>query len=65
MSDVAATGANPLLHYQEVGWHEGRNPSAAFDTDAYLARNPDVAAAGIDPLAHYIQYGLQEGRALA
>lgn len=28
--DVAASGMNPLQHYLQYGWHEGRNPSADF-----------------------------------
>ena len=28
--DVAAAGVDPLLHYNTVGWHEGRNPNALF-----------------------------------
>ncbi|MFK5597629.1 Ig-like domain-containing protein [Methylobacterium sp. HMF5984] len=49
-------------HYDQFGWHEGRNPNAEFSTSGYLAANPDVAAAGIDPLTHYDQFGWKEGR---
>jgi len=27
------------LHYHESGWREGHNPTAWFDTNAYLAAN--------------------------
>jgi hypothetical protein len=57
-----ASGVNPLDHYHQFGWHEGRDPSVGFDTTAYLAANPDVAAAHIDPLAHFLQFGIHEGR---
>ena len=60
---MAAAGINPLDHYHNSGWHEGRDPSAAFDTTLYLIDNPDVAAAGVDPLAHFLQFGSAEGRA--
>jgi large repetitive protein len=60
--DVAAAHVNPLQHYLVYGWHEGRNPSADFNTNYYESHNPDVAAAGIDPLLHYDQYGWHEGR---
>jgi hypothetical protein len=53
---------NPLLHYDQYGWKEGRDPSVGFDTKAYLANYGDVAAAHIDPLQHYLQYGVYEGR---
>ena len=45
---------NPLDHYHQIGWQEGRDPSGDFDTTLYLINNPDVAAAGIDPLEHYL-----------
>ena len=61
--DVAIAGIDPLQHYQASGWHEGRDPSAAFDTLDYLAANPDVKAAGVDPLRHYTTNGQAEGRA--
>ena len=48
----------------QFGWHEGRDPSASFDTLGYLAANPDVAAAGVNPLDHYLKYGIYEGRQL-
>ena len=59
---MAAAGADPLRHYHEFGWLEGRDPSAFFDTGLYLALNPDVAAAGIDPLLHFLLSGAAEGR---
>ena len=61
-ADVRAAGVNPLTHYDQFGFREGRDPSVEFDTTAYLAANPDVQAAGIDPMVHYLQFGLYEGR---
>jgi hypothetical protein len=60
--DVAASGMDPFLHYQQFGWHEGRAPDAFFDIAYYLSQYSDVAAAHIDPLAHYEQSGWKEGR---
>ncbi|WP_336487947.1 hypothetical protein [Methylobacterium nigriterrae] len=51
-----------LQHFNQVGWHEGRNPNSVFDTKGYLAAYSDVAAANINPLQHYDQYGWKEGR---
>jgi hypothetical protein len=48
--------------YHQIGWQQGHDPAANFDTKLYLVRNPDVAAAGIDPLQHYLQFGTAEGR---
>jgi hypothetical protein len=53
---------NPLDHYEQFGWKEGRDPSAAFDSLGYLAANPDVAAAGVNPLDHFLTFGIYEGR---
>lgn len=60
--DVAAAGVDPLRHYEEFGWHEGRNPSARFDTSDYLDQYADVKNANINPLQHYVQYGIGEYR---
>ena len=60
--DVAATGADPLAHYEAHGAAEGRSPSPLFDDRFYLGSNPDVAAAGANPLLHYEQFGWHEGR---
>ncbi len=60
--DVAAAGVNPLQHYLQYGWHEGRDPSAYFSTSWYLRQNPDVAAAQLNPLYHFENYGWREGR---
>ncbi len=49
-------------HYETNGWHEGRNPNAIFDTQAYLTAYQDVAAANMDPLTHYHVFGWKEGR---
>jgi lipopolysaccharide biosynthesis protein/GT2 family glycosyltransferase len=53
---------DPALHYLELGAAEGRDPSAAFDTQWYLAEYPDVAASGTNPLVHYLRDGASEGR---
>ena len=45
-----------------IGWHEGRNPNAWFDTSGYLAHYTDVAAAGVEPAAALHELRLEEGR---
>jgi hypothetical protein len=60
--DLARAPGDPLAHFLNWGWREGRNPSPAFDVVFYLATNPDVAAAGLNPLVHYLQGGREEGR---
>jgi len=60
--DVRAAGINPLQHYLEQGWREGRDPSAGFSTKAYLEHYSDVRLRRINPLIHYLRYGYYEGR---
>ena len=60
--DVAAAGADPLRHYADHGWKEGRDPNTYFGTAWYLKQNPDVAAARVNPLQHYADRGWREGR---
>lgn len=62
--DVASSGVDPVWHYMEYGWREGRDPSAHFSTAGYLRDNPDVAQAEINPLVHFLNYGLIEGRVI-
>jgi hypothetical protein len=57
--DVAASGIDPFQHFQTVGWQEGRNPNALFDTNGYLATYSDVHT---NPLDHFNQFGWHEGR---
>lgn len=60
--DVRQGGTDPVLHYLDHGWKEGRDPGPKFSTDRYLDENRDVAAAKINPLLHFTEYGLAEGR---
>lgn len=62
--DVALSGMDPLAHFLETGWMEGRDPTARFSTAAYLDAHPDVAAAEVNAFAHYLTAGRAEGRAL-
>ena len=55
--DVAASRLDPLRHYLEYGWREGRRPNSDFCPVKYLAQHPDLAEAGGDPLLHAIQAG--------
>ncbi|WP_177198451.1 glycosyltransferase [Novosphingobium sp. CF614] len=55
--DVAEAGRNPLTHYLDIGWREGRDPNPWFDTRYYLANNPAVAQEGVNPLIHYVREG--------
>lgn len=60
--DVAALEKDPLAHFVDFGWAEGRWPNRYFDPNWYRLNNPDVAEARVDPLLHYIRNGDAEGR---
>lgn len=60
--DVARDCLDPIKHYVQSGWREGRNPAPHFDTQWYLETYPDVRQAGVNPLYHYIRCGANENR---
>jgi len=62
--DCRLADVDPLLHFINHGWQEGRNPSQSFNTKYYLNTYPDIKKAGINPLAHYIRFGKKEGRSI-
>ena len=63
--DVSKEGFNPVKHYCEHGWKEGRNPSESFNTVYYKNSNPDVFSSGMNPLVHWILHGNREGRPIS
>jgi len=60
--DVDFQRLDPIMHFIEIGWYEGRNPNAFFDTVSYLLAYPDVEKANINPYYHYLAVGAAEGR---
>jgi hypothetical protein len=63
--DVADIALDPIAHYAQSGWREGRDPAPWFSTRAYLRAYPEVAKAGWNPLHHYLTLGRREGREVA
>ena len=58
--DVKNAKMNPIKHYLQFGWKEGRNPSLEFDGNEYLNNRPDVRVASMCPLVHYIKFEKEE-----
>ena len=58
--DVAKAKVNPILHYLQFGWKEGRNPSPLFNTNDYISFRPDIVQTDICPLVHYELFGKRE-----
>lgn len=56
-SDVKATKMDPLVHFCDYGWKEGRNPSVSFDTNYYVS----TYSIDINPLFHYLTIGQANG----
>lgn len=63
--DVQIAGMDPLDHFCEHGWKEGRNPCDWFSTRQYLDTHEDVARTNTNPFVHYIEHGRAEGRLIA
>lgn len=51
--DILKAGVDPIKHYCEFGFREGRKPSAGFDTKAYMQKNH--LDSNQNPLVHYIK----------
>ena len=52
--DIRKLDIDPIKHYLDYGWKEGRNPSDRFDTNFYLESYPDIKNNGMNPLVHFI-----------
>ena len=60
--DIQPSPQDPIRHYCERGWREGRNPSEEFDTQGYLDAYADIKDTGINPFWHYVVAGRAESR---
>lgn len=57
--DVADAKLNPLVHFVDYGWKEGRDPSPSFWTAYYISKYPE--AKGTNPLLHFALEGKARG----
>jgi hypothetical protein len=62
--ELNLTDFDPIRHYLEYGWREGRDPAPWFSVRRYLQRHPDVAMRGEEPLVDYLLQGARQGRAV-
>lgn len=53
--DIRTADINPLLHFINWGWKEGRNPSGSFNTKLYLLEHPELKSSNKNPLIHYLR----------
>lgn len=61
IATAVSTGYDPVSHYANHGWKEGRNPTPEFNSRLYLKRYPEVADENINPFYHYIKVGRRKG----
>lgn len=59
--DVAAAGMDPVYHYLQYGWREGRDPRPDFSTRGYLLIHQDIKESGRNPFIHYLRHGGRKG----
>ena len=58
--DVAAAQIDPVQHYAESGFLEGRLPSPTFNVSLYVTAHPDLQRLKINPLYHWLTIGQYE-----
>lgn len=58
--DIAAHLFDPITHYCEYGWQEGRQPNPYFDGAWYTRTYAAELSDGRNPLLHYIERGERE-----
>lgn len=54
--DVKNSRMDPLLHFVQFGWKEGRNPSSKFNTSVYRREHPECPP-DLNPLIHALGKG--------
>lgn len=60
--DVLKKGINPIYHYLEYGYKEGKNPNSEFVSSYYSNLYSDIKKNDLNPFVHYVKWGQMEGR---
>ena len=58
--DVESAGADPMRHYCDHGWKEGRKPNFYFDPEWFCANYPQLHTTERNPLCDYVARGERE-----
>jgi glycosyltransferase involved in cell wall biosynthesis len=59
--DIRSSNTDPLTHYVQFGYREGRAPNLLFDTGFYLQQRPELRLGQDNILLHYLRQGWFEG----
>ncbi len=59
--DLAESQVDPLVHFCQYGWHEGRRPNFYFDPAWYADAYPQSVVEGGNPFIHYVRQGESAG----
>lgn len=60
-NDIAIAAVDPLQHFMDHGWQEGRDPNPNFSTLYYLKEYAADIPDGMNPLVHYVTRGKANG----
>lgn len=58
--DIARSGLDPVRHFAEYGWREGRSPSEHFPNAVYLFYHPELKSGTDGPLVSFLHRKLPE-----
>ncbi|SHE67614.1 hypothetical protein SAMN02746095_01009 [Acidocella aminolytica 101 = DSM 11237] len=58
--DVRTAGVDPVCHYLEQGWRDGRQPNFYFDPYWFISEHPEISR-DADPLIVYLTQGELQG----
>lgn len=51
--DVVEAGIDPIAHYLDFGWREGREPAPWFDSTLYLRIQPELTSLDMPAFVHF------------
>ncbi|TNE65694.1 MAG: glycosyltransferase [Alphaproteobacteria bacterium] len=58
-ADLKGADIDPLVHFCQYGWHEGRSPSQLFDLGFYYDNFPKTRDGSLNPVIEFLESGLE------
>lgn len=59
-ADVKAAGIDPVTHFHQYGWKEGRNPSSHFIISTILREYPEIRETSQNPILYVLDNKLEK-----